>query len=61
MKVTKSHVPIANIPSRFEIPMRKLEGIMNNEPKPQLKHRRPLDLKETPPRKRRNVQIHPPK
>ena len=37
VKVTKSHIPTTNVPSRIEIPMGKLEGIMTNEPKPQLK------------------------
>ena len=29
-KVTKSQIPTANVPSRIEIPTRKLEGIMTN-------------------------------
>ena len=57
-KATKSHIPVANVPSRIEIPMGKLEGIMTNEPKPQLKRGRPLGSKDTSHRKRRNIQIH---
>ena len=37
-KVTKSPRPIANIPTRIEIPMGKLKYSVANEPKPQLKH-----------------------
>ena len=33
---------------------------MTNEPKPQLKSRRPLGSKDTTPRKNRNLQIHSP-
>ena len=59
-KVKKSHIPAANAPSQIEILIGKLEGIMTNEPKPQLKHGRPLGSKDTTPRKRRNIQIHAP-
>ena len=53
-KVTKA----VNVPSRIETPMGKFEGIMTNEPKPQLKHGRPLGSKDTAPRKMRNIKIH---
>ena len=33
-KVTKSHIQTANIPARIEIPTRKLQSSMTNEPKP---------------------------
>ena len=59
-KVTKSHISTANVLLLIEIPMRKLEGIMTNEPKSQLKRGRPLSSKDTTPRKRRNIQIHAP-
>ena len=59
-KVTKSHILVANVPSQIEISMGKLEGIITNEPKPQLKCGRPLGSKDTTPRKRRNIQIHAP-
>ena len=42
IKVTKSHIPAANIPAQIEIPMGKLKYSMANEPKPQLKRRRPI-------------------
>ena len=58
MKVTKSHISAANVPSQIKIPMGKLEGIITNEPKPQLKRGRPLGSKDTTPRKMRNIQIH---
>ena len=60
-KVTKLHIPVANVPSQIEIPMGKLEGIMTNEPKPQLKRGQPLGSKDTTPRKMRNIKIHAPK
>ena len=60
MKVTKSHIPAINIPTRIEIPMGKLESRMANEPKPQLKHGRPLGSKDIIPRKRKSVQINVP-
>ena len=59
-KVTKSHILVANVPSRIEIPMGKFEGIMTNEAKPQLKRGQPLGSKDTTPRKKRNIQIHAP-
>ena len=37
-KVTKSHIPAANIQARIEIPTGKLQSIMTNEPKPRLKY-----------------------
>ena len=33
-KVTKSHIPAANIPARIEIPIGKLKSNMTNKPKP---------------------------
>ena len=33
-KVTKSHIPAANIPVRIEIPIGKLQSSMTNKPKP---------------------------
>ena len=54
-KVTKSHIPAANIPTRIEIPTRKLQSSMTNEPKPRLKRGRPIGSKETIPRKRKSV------
>ena len=59
-KVTKSHIPAANIPARIEIPMEKLKYSMANEPKPQLKRGRPLGSKDTIPRKRKNVKFNTP-
>ena len=41
-KVTKSHIPTANIPARIEIPIGKLQSSMKNEPKPRLKRGRPI-------------------
>ena len=59
-KVTKSHIPAANIPARIEIPMENLKYSMANEPKPQLKRGRPLGSKDTIPRKRKNVKFNTP-
>ena len=57
---TKSHIPASNIPTRIEIPMGKLKYSMANEPKPQLKRGRPIDSKDTIPRKRKNVKFNAP-
>ena len=54
-KVTKSHIPAANIPTRIEIPTGKLQSNMTNEPKPQLKRGRPISSKDTIPRKGKSV------
>ena len=54
-KVTKSHIPAANISARIEIPTGKLQSIMTNEPKPRLKRGRPVGSKDTIPRKRKSV------
>ena len=54
-KVTKSHIPAANIPTRIEIPTGKLQSSMTNEPKPRLKHGRPIGSKDTIPRKRKSA------
>ena len=54
-KVTKSHIPAANIPMRIEIPTGKLQSSMINEPKPRLKRERPIGSKDTIPRKRKSV------
>ena len=54
-KVTKSHIPAANIPKRIEIPIGKLHSSMTNEPKPRLKRGRPIGSKDIIPRKRKSV------
>ena len=54
-KVTKSHIPIANILARIEIPRGKLQSSMKNEPKPRLKRGRRIGSKDTIPRKRKSV------
>ena len=59
-KVTKSHIPAANIPARIEIPMGKLKYSVANEPKPQLKHGRPIHSKDTIPRKMKSVKFNSP-
>ena len=59
-KVTKSHIPPANIPVRIEIPMGKLKYSVTNEHKPQLKHGRPIGSKDTIPRKRKSVKFNAP-
>ena len=57
-KVTKSHIPTANIPALIEIPMGKLKYRVANEPKPQLKHGRPIGSKYTIPRKGKSVKFN---
>ena len=59
-KVTKSHIPTANIRARIEIPMGKLKYSVANEPKPQLKHGRPIGSKDTIPIKRKSVKFNYP-
>ena len=59
-KVTKSHIPAANISMRIEIPMGKLKCSVANEPKPQLKRGRPIDSKDKIPRKRKSVKFNAP-
>ena len=54
-KVTKSHIPAANIPAMIEIPTEKLQSSMTNEPKPRLKRGRPIGSKDTISRKRKSV------
>ena len=54
-KVTKSHIPTANIPARIEIPTGKLQSGMTNELKPRLKHGRPIGSKDTISRKKKSV------
>ena len=54
-KVTKSHIPAANIPARIEISTGKLQSSITNEPKPRLKRGRPIGSKDTIPRKRKSV------
>ena len=54
-KVTKSHISVANIPARIEIPIGKLQSSMTNEPKPRLKRGRPIGSKDTIPRKRKSI------
>ena len=53
-KVTKSHIPAANISARMEIPIGKLQSSMTNEPKPRLKCGKPIGSKDTIPRKRKS-------
>ena len=53
-KVTKSHIPVANIPVRIEIPTGKLQSSMTNEPKPRLKRGRSIGSKDIIPRKRKS-------
>ena len=60
-KVTKSHIPTANIPTRIQIPMGKSKYSVANEPKPKLKHGRPIDSKDTIHRKRKSVKFNAPK
>ena len=55
IKVTKSHIPSANIPARIEIPIEKLQSSMTNKPKPRLKRGRPIGSKDIIPRKRKSV------
>ena len=54
-KVTKSHIPAANIPAMIEIPTGKSQSSMTYEPKPRLKHGRPIGSKDTILRKRKSV------
>ena len=48
-KVTKSHIPAANVPARVDI----TEGQKAYEPKTRSKRGRPIGLKDITPRKRR--------
>ena len=48
-KVTKSHIPTANIPTRIDVPV----GQLTNESKIRLKRGRPVGSKDVTPRKRR--------
>ena len=48
-KVTKSHIPTANAPTRIDV----LEGRLANESKIRLKRGRPIGSKGITPRKRR--------
>ena len=48
-KMTKSHIPIANVPARMDVP----EGQLANESQIRLKHGRPIGTKDLTPRKRR--------
>ena len=59
-KVTKSHILATNIPTRIEISMGKLKYSVANEPKLQLKRRRPIDSKNTIPRKMKSVKFNAP-
>ena len=59
-KVTKSHIPAANILTRIEIPLGKLKYSVANEPKPQLKRGQPIGSKDTIPRKRKSVTFNAP-
>ena len=52
-KVTKSHVPATNTPTRIDVP----EGQLANESQKHLKRGRPFGSKDTTPQKRR-TQIH---
>ena len=47
-----------NILARIEIPMGKLKYSVANEPQPQLKCGRPIDSKDTIPRKRKSVKFN---
>ena len=47
-KVTKSHVPAANTPTRIDV----LEGKLANESQKHLNHGRPFDSKDTTPKRR---------
>ena len=60
-KVTKSHIPAANISTRIEITMEKLKYSVANEHKQQLKHGWPIDSKYTIPKKRKSVEFNAPK
>ena len=48
-KVTKSHIPTVNIPTRIDVPI----GQLTNESKIRLKRSRLVGLKDVTPRKRR--------
>ena len=48
-KVTKSHIPVANAPTRIDVP----EGQLGNESKICLKRGRPIDSKDITPQKMR--------
>ena len=48
-KVTKSHIPTANIPTRIDVPV----GQLTNESKIRLKHGKPVGSKDVTSRKRR--------
>ena len=48
-KVTKSHIPTANTPTRIDVPV----GQLTNESKIRLKRGRPVGSKDVTPRKRR--------
>ena len=60
-KITKSHIPAANISAWIEIPMEKLKYSVAYVPKPQLKHGRPIGSKDTILRKRKSVKFNAPK
>jgi hypothetical protein len=55
-KIMKSHIPVANIPARIEIPEGKLINITANESKAHLKRRRPINAKDKNPQKRKTLE-----
>ena len=57
-KVTKSHIPVANILARIEIPMGKLKYSVTNELKLPLKRERPIGSKDTIPRKMKSIKFN---
>ena len=56
-RVTKSHVPAANIPARLDVPIGQSASIAANESKTRQKRGRPIGAKDSIPRKRRSKEI----
>ena len=54
-KVTKSHVPVVNVPAHIDVPEGQLENAIANESKTCLKHGRPIGSKDLIPRKRKGT------
>ena len=53
-KVTKSHVPVVNVPAHIDVPEGQLENAITNEYKTRLKRGRPISSKDLIPKKKRN-------
>ena len=52
-RITKSHIPIENVPIRIDVPKEPSTTVIDNESKTLLKRGRPLGSKDQNPRKRK--------